>query len=493
MRTLPFLLLALAASAFGQEATIKATISAPNKTQNSVVAHLRLLDAQGMVPANVDASHLTIAAAGKPCEIQSISKQIARGEGMKIVLAMDVSGSIRPAFSKVQDAADRFVDRLTDKDKVSIIAFGDDVKVAQTETSDKRAVKAAIKRLSAHSQSTVLFDAIDRAVNVGARDHPEQRAVILITDGKDEGSSLKEDDIVTIVERSQVPVYTIGFGPEVQPKVLKRIALTSNGGSYYSAPSQADIAKVYDEAFSRVFDEYVLNFSVPLPDGETRPIDIVWKPRADQQAKWTGVLDCPGIPLPWWRNVLLWCGAGVLLLFFIVGGWLISARSRHEEPAAELLPALIGPARSTFEEAPAPQEESPTLGPGGFLTTPSDEESATVIRSAAKPAIALLFATEGPMQGRQFMIRSRDVVIGRSHDAEISFADDEQVSRRHAKITCEEDGSFLITDMASTNGIRLNDEAVTQHKLEDGDRLLIGDTVLAFKIIQAEEKDVPNR
>ena len=63
--------------------------------------------------------------------------------------------------------------------------------------------------------------------------------------------------------------------------------------------------------------------------------------------------------------------------------------------------------------------------------------------------------------------------IGRSIAADVRL-DDPSVSRRHALLVSEPDGSLRVLDDRSLNGVFLNGEMVEWGKLEDGDELRIG-------------------
>ncbi len=70
----------------------------------------------------------------------------------------------------------------------------------------------------------------------------------------------------------------------------------------------------------------------------------------------------------------------------------------------------------------------------------------------------------------------RPVIIGRSSELDMVLVED-MVSRKHAKITWQ-GGKPVIEDLGSTNGTFVNGEKVRQQKLKEGDRVLIGTSIL---------------
>jgi hypothetical protein len=72
-----------------------------------------------------------------------------------------------------------------------------------------------------------------------------------------------------------------------------------------------------------------------------------------------------------------------------------------------------------------------------------------------------------------------NVTIGRLADCNIQLHDP-NVSRNHAEIRPSGDG-YILQDLGSTNGSRVNGMRVGQHLLVDGDEILIGNTRMIFE------------
>jgi hypothetical protein len=75
------------------------------------------------------------------------------------------------------------------------------------------------------------------------------------------------------------------------------------------------------------------------------------------------------------------------------------------------------------------------------------------------------------------------VTVGRSQECDI-VVEDPSASRRHAELR-REDGAFWIIDLGSTNGTELNGERVERARLETGDRITVGQTVLQFERVSS--------
>lgn len=103
------------------------------------------------------------------------------------------------------------------------------------------------------------------------------------------------------------------------------------------------------------------------------------------------------------------------------------------------------------------------------------ERGELVIEDLTLP-LALRFIS-GKYQGGEFPLpESGEIVIGRSSELDMVLVED-MVSRRHAKISVES-GDIFLEDLGSTNGSFVNGEKITRTKLAEGDRILIGTSII---------------
>ena len=92
----------------------------------------------------------------------------------------------------------------------------------------------------------------------------------------------------------------------------------------------------------------------------------------------------------------------------------------------------------------------------------------------------------GKYQGGEFPLRpNREIIIGRSSDLDMVLVED-MVSRKHAKITTDEN-VVSIQDLGSTNGTFVNGEKVRKAELKDGDRILIGTSIIKIVFVDGEQ------
>jgi hypothetical protein len=83
----------------------------------------------------------------------------------------------------------------------------------------------------------------------------------------------------------------------------------------------------------------------------------------------------------------------------------------------------------------------------------------------------------GKYQGGEFPVAAdKQILIGRSSDLDMVLVED-MVSRKHARIGMQGDQIF-IEDLGSTNGTFVNGEKIKRARLKEGDRVLIGTSIL---------------
>ena len=84
-------------------------------------------------------------------------------------------------------------------------------------------------------------------------------------------------------------------------------------------------------------------------------------------------------------------------------------------------------------------------------------------------------------EGKRMAIGPHGAVVGRSRDCDIVLSDS-NVSRRHAEIRPDGTDGWTITDLGSTNGIRVNSRPVTTARLQPGDRIVVGTVDARFEV-----------
>ncbi len=104
--------------------------------------------------------------------------------------------------------------------------------------------------------------------------------------------------------------------------------------------------------------------------------------------------------------------------------------------------------------------------------------------TAPDKALALRFIS-GKYQGGEYPLENgKEIIVGRSSDLDMVLVE-EMVSRRHARIVMR-GGLISIQDLGSTNGTFVNGEKIRHAKLREGDRVLIGTSIL--KVVAVSQR-----
>ena len=97
-----------------------------------------------------------------------------------------------------------------------------------------------------------------------------------------------------------------------------------------------------------------------------------------------------------------------------------------------------------------------------------------------------LVCLTGKEKGVAYFLIGKRVVLGRSDKADIRILDIKS-SREHCEVI-KVGKDFVLTDLASQNGVIVNDLKVKQHVLNEGDKVIIGKTVYKFNKIEVKDK-----
>lgn len=216
---------------------------------------------------------LFIVALARPVEQHAESETTI--EGIDIVLAMDISGSMlaqdfkpnRIESSKKiasEFVADRHGDRL------SIVAFAGEAFTQCPLTSDRSAVQTSLARLRSGiiDDGTAIGNGLATAINRLRESSSKSKVVVLLTDGVNNSGSMSPLMAADIAKNMGIKVYTIGVGRrgqaptpvmdafgnvglammnvEIDEELLREIS-SLTGGKYFRAENAEALTKIYDE------------------------------------------------------------------------------------------------------------------------------------------------------------------------------------------------------------------------------------------------------
>ncbi len=263
-----------------------------------VQAYIRTFDENLNPLVNLNELNIGLMVKGKVYDVAKrqyfIESIRHRKEAVRSILVLDTSGTMEgEPFEAALAAALRFIDAKRPQDQVAIIALSDNKEGYELVSNFERDATTLGRRLAdvkATNKVTRLYDAIAAAMllsgGVGAGGETTNDAsyiastsIVIFSDGKDEGSAITRDDLMTRITSLEIPIpiYSLAY-TKTEPEYLKNLqALSKNTfGKYY------DIGEAYDtmtqtvESIQNILqNDYVLTFRAYLPvDGEDHKLKI---------------------------------------------------------------------------------------------------------------------------------------------------------------------------------------------------------------------------
>jgi Ca-activated chloride channel homolog len=164
-------------------------------------------DREGRSILGLKAENFTLFEDGKPIKTEYLSTQ---DNPLNIVLLLDTSRSAVERLDKIKNAATEFIKQLRPNDKCMVVSFDSAARVKSEFTGDQYLLNKAIKRtVLGEKQGTVMRDAISVIIEKELPRVKGRKAIILITDGKDAGSSVGENDLLHKLAESDAPIYSV--------------------------------------------------------------------------------------------------------------------------------------------------------------------------------------------------------------------------------------------------------------------------------------------
>jgi len=233
---------------------------------------------------------------GKP---QPITQFDNTPQPVRLIVMLDVSGSMEGNLQLLREAADELFIRLRPDDVARVGSFGFDVDVGRGFTHEIRELRAALPRSIAPDAPTPLWRAVDEAITAFGDEKDMRSVVLVLSDGKDSGPIsfrqryISQAEVIERARREDVMVYGIGMrsrgrrpppglGPgglqaaleaELPDAGLALVAEHTGGGYIEIRPNQdlgAAFARVADELHS----QYLLGFVPPRKDGKVHEVEV---------------------------------------------------------------------------------------------------------------------------------------------------------------------------------------------------------------------------
>jgi len=189
---------------------------------------------------------------------------------LSIGMAIDTSGSMDERMAVARDAGAAFFQNVLRKgDKAFLVAFDSQPHLVQKWSAELKELYSGLAKMRAE-ESTALYDAIVYSL-YNFSGVKGQKALVVVTDGKDTVSKFSFEQALEYAQRAAVPVYAIGIGIrglEVDTKMrLNKIASETGGSSYY-IENISELSQIYADIHNELRSQYVLGF---YPSADVKP------------------------------------------------------------------------------------------------------------------------------------------------------------------------------------------------------------------------------
>jgi Ca-activated chloride channel family protein len=177
-------------------------------------------------------------------------------------MAIDTSGSMQPRIGEAAKAGAQFFSNTLRKgDRAFLVSFDTQPQLIQRWSPNVADVTAGLAKLRA-DESTALYDAIVYSLYnfLGVKG---QKALVLITDGKDTSSKFSFDQALEYARRAAVPIYGIGIGisgAEIDTRYKLGRFCSETGGNVYYIERAEDLRKIYTDIQNELRSQYILGF-----------------------------------------------------------------------------------------------------------------------------------------------------------------------------------------------------------------------------------------
>jgi Ca-activated chloride channel family protein len=258
-------------------------------------------DRDGRLVPNLARENFEIRDEGRP---QPITVFDNSPQPIRLIVMLDVSGSMEGNLPLLRTASEQLVARLRPDDLMRLGTFGHAIAISPSFTRDPRELLDALPRAIAGDAPTPLWRAIDDALDAFEDGGDERRVILVLSDGKDSGpigfrqryvsqgeviDRARDDDVMVygIGMRSRPRQRQMGIGPGALQAALLAdlpdpgLALVAehNGGGYTEIRFGQDLGAAFARVADELHTQYLISFAPPKRDGKAHDIEV----RVDQR------------------------------------------------------------------------------------------------------------------------------------------------------------------------------------------------------------------
>src|SRR5919106_4615865 len=151
---------------------------------DEVRVFVTVTDRDGRLVTNLARDDFEIRDEGRPQPITAFDNS---PQPIRLIVMLDVSGSMEGNLPLLRAASEQLVTRLRPDDLMRMGTFGHAIAISPSFTKDPRELREALPRAIAGDAPTPLWRAIDEAFDAFGDTGEERRVILVLSDGKDSG------------------------------------------------------------------------------------------------------------------------------------------------------------------------------------------------------------------------------------------------------------------------------------------------------------------
>jgi Ca-activated chloride channel family protein len=226
---------------------------------NVVQVTVTVSDGRGKFVRGIPRSAFHVLEDGLP---QAITHFASEDIPLELVAAIDISGSMAPAMPKLKTAVKEFLGDVPTQDQVTLLGFNDNIFTLTRKSIDPKERVKAVDRLAPWG-STALYDVLLRGIDMLGR-QTGRKALVVFTDGEDQGSHATIGDVERRLQSSDVTLYMIGQGRGVtlEPlrKIMERLSNPTGGRALFT-DSIDELHAAFADLLDELSNQYLLGYA----------------------------------------------------------------------------------------------------------------------------------------------------------------------------------------------------------------------------------------
>src|SRR5262245_49850208 len=246
---------------------------AANTTVQAVQVTVSVLQ-DGRFVTGLPQSAFTIQEDGRP---QTVNGFIAEDGPLELVVAVDISGSMKEALPTVKRAVQAFLSAVPPNNYVTVLAFNEEVFEVSPRAIGAAERSKKIDELEAWG-ATVHHDALMRGLDA-LDEQAGRKALVVFTDGEDRGSNSALGEVERRLEGSDATLYMIGQGRGTSAESLKRLMerlSEPTGGRALFTDRLDELSQAFGSLLEELRHQYLLGYQSTnsAKDGTWRAIKV---------------------------------------------------------------------------------------------------------------------------------------------------------------------------------------------------------------------------